>query len=490
MKNTLQLFSLLLLTTMLNVSGQHSPVFSADSLSKHVYFLASDSLQGRNTGSEGQKIAADYIAKYFEQFGLHPAGNSTVNPYFQEFIMYSNTVFYIFPTHNSTEAQGYSPVQDNILYFGSKKRTGEHLKETICTQRDLCCNDTSVYTFFKAENMGCAFDTIDFLKTNCNIKKFMILLPDEEFLKISKEWLFGYNMYLFNQNNKWQLITEEMNTINGKIREMNTEHISPIFQFTETQGDIEIMIVNNTFILSKGYTNVFEQLHNVGFNIYKGSMNDTVRTENVAGYIEGRAQKGKVIVVGAHYDHVGVDKKGIYNGADDNASGTAALIELARHLSESAKTEKQDYSILFIAFTAEEKGLIGSRVYVETPSFSIDSTIYMLNMDMIGRPQPGAKDHVFFLAYGKNKKMLNKVVKQQRSAANNIKVFTNPGFINRIGWRFGSDHHPFVKKGVTSGVFFTGMHSDYHKPTDTAEKINYKNMAKITALLYYTIKQL
>lgn len=467
--------------------AQYVPAFSPDSLSKHVFTLASDEFQGRNTGEEGQKKAAAYIAGYFHQFGLIPAGNNERNPYYQQFILYSNYIFVQFPYFRSSQSSGFKPASSNILYFGSKKNIKQQTYETICSSPSECCNDTSVFVFLKIPDIKSAFDTIETLKQTCSNKKFMILLPDESFSPIAMQWLSGNEIFLFYHNQTWKRFALDATSMNTVLKETPSEHIAPVFSFIERHGDMELMLVNEYFLKSKGYdTEKDNFLQNITFQVYKIALNDTVWTENVVGYIDGKMHTDKVVVIGAHYDHVGHHKNEIFNGADDNASGTALLIELARHFSIASKEKQPLHSILFIAFTAEEKGLYGSQVYVENPTFPISSTIAMLNMDMVGRPQQKSprKNMVFFLAYGPESKTLKKIIRKVDKSEKNIRIYQHPGLINKLSWKYGSDHHSFIKKGIPAGVFFTGMHEDYHKPTDTAEKINYQNMAAIGTIVY------
>jgi len=201
--------------------------------------------------------------------------------------------------------------------------------------------------------------------------------------------------------------------------------------------------------------------------------------KNVIGVLEGAGPLAdETIVIGAHYDHVGMGgagslargSKAVHNGADDNASGTVSLIELARRL--AARKEKLPRRLVFIAFTAEELGLIGSARYVKEPVFQLDQTICMFNMDMVGRLQD-EKLTVFGTGTAPRWKELVEQAGKSRRFALSLKP---EGF-------GPSDHSSFYSKKIPVLHFFTGTHSDYHRPSDDWEKINFDGMVRVIDML-------
>lgn len=200
------------------------------------------------------------------------------------------------------------------------------------------------------------------------------------------------------------------------------------------------------------------------------------KANNIIGFLDNDAQH--TIVIGAHYDHLGLGKQGsstdpqpegkIHNGADDNASGVAGLLEIARHFSQNGITEP--YNFLFIAFSAEELGLLGSRHFVENPTIPLEDIHFMLNMDMIGRYDP--ERGVGIGGYGTSPSWPEVF----KSVDASIKFFTdNAG-------KGGSDHHSFYMKDIPVLFFHTGGHEDYHAPGDDAEKIDYPSTVGIIDL--------
>lgn len=206
---------------------------------------------------------------------------------------------------------------------------------------------------------------------------------------------------------------------------------------------------------------------------------DSIRTaRNVIGFLDNHAEK--TIVIGAHYDHLGEGKQGsslaensygiIHNGADDNASGVAGLLELARYYSSNKAQEPVNF--LFIAFGAEELGLVGSRHFVSHPTLPLESIHWMLNMDMIGRFNP--ENGVSIIGYGTSPQFEEIYAKIENSPF--IKHYTG------YEGRGGSDQTSFYEKEIPVLFFHTGGHPDYHRPTDDAEKVDYLSLKKIIEL--------
>lgn len=208
-------------------------------------------------------------------------------------------------------------------------------------------------------------------------------------------------------------------------------------------------------------------------------------SSNVIGIIEGKHPqlKNEYIVVGAHYDHIGVtthpeNNDSIMNGADDNASGTVGVMALAKAFSQS--NVKPDRSILFILFTGEEKGLLGSEYYAANPIFPLDKTVAMINLDMIGRNDG---NDVYVEGIKQNPEL-------SKIAVNLIsKAGLKQAFMDRDMY-MQSDHYSFYKNGVSAIGFTSGLHPDYHQVGDNPDKINYDKLLKIIQLSYYTIEQI
>lgn len=215
-------------------------------------------------------------------------------------------------------------------------------------------------------------------------------------------------------------------------------------------------------------------------------------SENVLGFIKGSEKPEEILVITSHYDHVGVDDEGnIYNGADDGGSGPVAILEIAEAFKAAQKdgyTPKR--SVLFIHLTAEEKGLLGSKYYVENPIFPLENTVANLNMDMIGRidaNHKGNDNYIYLIGSDKLSTDLHEVSENVNSEFMNMDLdytYNDENDPNRFYYR--SDHYNFAKNNIPAIFYFNGVHPDYHKATDTAEKIEYEALMKRARLVFLT----
>lgn len=226
----------------------------------------------------------------------------------------------------------------------------------------------------------------------------------------------------------------------------------------------------------------------------KGSnLNDS---ENVLAFIKGSEKPEEVLVLSAHLDHNGIDSKGnVYNGADDDGSGTVALLEIAEAFKEALKDGKgPKRSILFLHVTGEEKGLYGSAYYSENPVYPLVNTIANLNIDMIGRNDDAHledNNYVYLIGSDKLSTDLHKISEAVNSKYFNINLdyrYNVENEPNRFYYR--SDHYNFAKKNVPIIFYFNGVHEDYHQISDTPDKINYPLLEKRTKLVFATAWEL
>lgn len=212
-------------------------------------------------------------------------------------------------------------------------------------------------------------------------------------------------------------------------------------------------------------------------------------SENIWAFIEGTEKPEEVIVISAHYDHVGIENGEIYNGADDDGSGTSALLEIAQAF-QMAKKEGNGpkRSILFLHVTGEEHGLLGSRYYSENPLFHLANTVADVNIDMIGRRDElhaTTNNYVYIIGANRLSAELDHIsaIMNQKYVGLDLDYrFNDPKDPNRFYER--SDHYNFAKHGIPSVFFFNGVHADYHKKSDEAHKIEYDALEKRTQLAF------
>lgn len=214
-------------------------------------------------------------------------------------------------------------------------------------------------------------------------------------------------------------------------------------------------------------------------------------SENVLAFITGSEKPEEILVISAHYDHLGSSDGEIYNGADDNGSGTVAIMEIAQAFNNAAKNGKgPKRSILFLHVTGEENGLLGSKFYVNFPLFPLTNTVTNLNIDMIGRVDDTHEhnpDYVYIIGSNKISSELHTLSENVNSKFTNLNLdytYNNDMDPNRYYYR--SDHYNFAKNNIPIIFYFNGTHDNYHRPSDTPDKINYELLKKRTQLIFYT----
>ncbi len=423
MKSVLSfLFFVLLTTTSFAQKLSKSDKVSLVNLRTHTSYLADDKLEGRRTGTKGEELAYKYIIQQFEQNGLEAKGE---NGFLQAFEI----------------NEGKQVLASTFFIFND-----EHLK----IEKDFFPFSWSANG--KVEALAAAslheggsawfWDIKELLVENESNPHFDLLnaIRSKEKDAVQKG---ATALILFNSGNKETGLKYE-----GKDR--STLSTIPVIWLHKRIGD---KIAADPSAMQDIKVKV-EQAD----KIRKG--------HNVVGYINNNATN--TIIIGAHYDHLGYGEDNnsrntgaaaIHNGADDNASGTASLIELSRLLkTEGVKTS----NYLFIAFSGEELGLYGSKYYTDHPTVSLNTVNYMINMDMVGRFNDSAKA---ITVGGIGTSPTWGTLISEKKPAFSIKVDssgTGP-----------SDHTSFYRKDIPVLFFFTGLHTDYHKPSDDFDKINY-----------------
>ncbi|WP_294241472.1 MULTISPECIES: M28 family metallopeptidase [Chryseobacterium] len=217
-------------------------------------------------------------------------------------------------------------------------------------------------------------------------------------------------------------------------------------------------------------------------------------SENILAFIEGSEKPQEIVVISGHYDHVGTRNGVVYNGADDDGSGTVAVMEIAKAFQAAKKAGNgPKRSILFLHVTGEEHGLFGSEYYTDHPVFPLANTVVDLNIDMIGRddPENRGKQYVYVIGSEMLSSQLKVINEAANKMTNNLELnyrYDDPNDTERLYYR--SDHYNFAKNNIPVAFFFDGIHEDYHKPTDDVEKIDYKLLAKRTQLVFATAWEL
>ncbi|GEQ86111.1 peptidase M28 [Patiriisocius marinistellae] len=239
-----------------------------------------------------------------------------------------------------------------------------------------------------------------------------------------------------------------------------------------------------------GYEDYFQH---IPADYFKGRQHEAAGdSENVVAFIKGSEFPDEIIVLSAHLDHVGMDDEGnVFNGADDDGSGTVAMLEMAEAFQKAVKEGNgPKRSILFLHVTGEEIGLFGSRYYTENPIFPLANTVCDLNTDMIGRIDPDKADtpnYIYLIGSDKLSNELHNVSEEVAKKYSDLELdytYNDENDPNRFYYR--SDHYNFAKNNVPIIFYFNGVHADYHKISDTPDKIEYDLMTKRTKLIFHT----
>ncbi len=224
----------------------------------------------------------------------------------------------------------------------------------------------------------------------------------------------------------------------------------------------------------------------------RGQKPKTVETENVIAIIKWSEKPDEYVIITAHLDHVGITDGEIYNGADDDGSGTVALLEIAEAFKKAAdKGKGPKRSVVFLHVTGEEKGLLGSAYYTDNPVYPLANTVVNLNVDMIGRIDPTRReknrDYIYLIGSDHDSVDLHNLSEQTNTESVNMTLdyrFNDKNDPNRFYYR--SDHYNFAKNGIPIIFYFTGTHADYHQPSDTPDKIEYDLLEMRSRLIFYT----
>lgn len=472
-------------------------------------FIASDELEGRDTPSKGLDIAAKYIAGHLASWGIKPAGGN--GSYFQKV-----------PLIHSKVVQ-----QDTRLEFnGQSFEYGKDFLTTI-TASNIAAAPIVFAGYgwvIKSKNIN-AYQGID-------VKDKIVVVVNSLPKGITNgdlkgppggDWLSPafyaqtngakavINFPTFGSLANWEG-TRWNQADKGTVDFGSQQSLIQIPTITASPRLLAILLsgekASATNLFNKTYAgeslDAFDLKPEKKIRVSVSIKNDTIYTQNVVGILEGSdpVLKNEYVAIGAHYDHVGMNpfaasSDKIYNGADDDGSGTVAVMAIAKALSEGAQKPKR--SILFIWHAGEEKGLWGSEYFADNPTVPINSIITQLNIDMIGRYQNAGdeshpqnknlpkQDEVFTIGA----RMMSTELGEVSDAVN--KAFLNINFNTKYDgpdhpeqFFYRSDHFNYAKKGIPIIFYMDGSHADYHQVSDSIEKINFDSMEKVTKTIFAT----
>ncbi|WP_421874755.1 M28 family peptidase [Marinoscillum sp.] len=442
---------------------------SADDLKGYLSVLASDSLEGRETGERGQKMAAAYIAGKFKEFGLEPpVETATGNSYFQKYPLQKSTYRTAYLKKGDEKMVNF----EDFVYFSRTETKGEEYVNIVYA------GDETIESL-KEKDLAGKFIAIP-QKDMSNWRKVLADLGD-----IETEGIV--------------LIVEDSSSYDF-VKQRFSRYLSGTRLSTKSNDSGTKVIIGNPKLATWMFNTEYDQLEpgtaSKDLILNSDLLIEDIEVENVLGFLEGTEKPEEVLVVTAHYDHIGIGSDGqVNNGADDDGSGTSTVIELAQAFSTAAKKgSKPRRSILFMTVSGEEKGLLGSEYYSNNPIFPLENTVTNLNVDMVGRIDPDHEEnpnYVYVIGADKLSSELNEISEMVNKQTVNLDLdytYNDENDPNRYYYR--SDHYNFAKKNIPIIFYFNGTHADYHKPTDTIEKIDFKTMEKRALLVYYTAWEL
>ena len=477
-KRTLPLIVIVLLSSC---SGNRE--VTVNELKNHEKYLTSDSLKGRLTGSPGDSLAAEYIRKEFTSFGLVPLSGDG----WQRFVVTKR----IIPGKNN------SLIINGTSYAADK----DFIPLAFSSNGSLESNVVFAGYGFNINN-----DTLkwnDYSGIDVKGKWVMILRADPEADNTKSPYI------QYSGDRDKALLAKDMGAagvllVSGPIadpqdtfEQLNNEGFSvdiPVLRIKREVADVILSKSKSTIGTFEKNINTRKKPASISTNVHVSAnaeiVRETANTRNVVMLLPGEDEqlKNEYVIIGAHFDHLGMggpgsssrapDTIGVHHGADDNASGVSMMLELAEKFALTNGSHKR--SIIFISFSGEEEGLLGSKQFTDNPGIDLSKVNAMLNLDMVGR----LNDTSMLQISGVGTAAGLKELVNSKSDTSEIKLkLSDEGY-------GPSDHSSFYFKNIPVLFYFTGAHLDYHTPADTWDKINYKGMVQISGDVFNVAKEL
>jgi hypothetical protein len=471
----------------LEEAKEFEKTITAEDLKTHLTIFASDEMEGRETGKKGQKLAAEYFTNQYLEMGIPviDIASGYKQPY--ELIERKNEgIKMSFKEKELGYFDGFyshSGMRDDTLFFDNLVFAGYGIEESLEKKVEL--KEKVVFILDglpkKMEESGWEQKLEKKISFFEKEKAAALFIVNEDF-KVYKNSLGKYanhsKMMLAKEYKENQIpvfvISKEMfeEVFSGQLKykkeKKNAEKNSEKYPI-QKKGELTIIANGNI---------------------------EKLEGDNVIAYLEGTDKKEEIIVISAHYDHLGKKDGVIYNGADDDGSGSVALIEIAEAFSKAINEKglRPRRSIMIVGFSGEEKGLLGSKYFVNSPEFQFERCMVNLNIDMIGRidkAHEGNPNYVYLIGVDKVSKELKEISEEINKSNTKLELdytYNSDDDPNRYFYR--SDHYNFAKYNIPVIFYFNGVHEDYHKPTDTVDKINFEKMETITRLVFLTAWQL
>ena len=464
----------------------YAETITEEELKEHLYIYASDEFEGRETGEPGQKKAIEYLEKEYR--AMEVVGAKENGEYFQEVPLEMAKL----PTGSITIGEEIYEIGKGFVGF--KAANGDYA--------DL------VYLGYGIEE-----DNYSDYK-DIDVKDKVVLVKAGE----PKNEDGTYVISGTNKKSDWSKDSEALSKKRRAAKNNGAKvvmYFDPgnygryrgYYNFMNSNGDGQMAVkengMNPTLILlaSKTAEIILPEIKNndtptvldLGVKVDLKSSNVDIDSENVIAYIPGFEKPDEFVIISSHLDHIGVSANGqINNGADDDGSGTVAMLEIAEAFKKAVDTGNgPKRSVVFLHVTGEEKGLLGSQYYTDVePIFPLSQTVANLNIDMIGRIDPkraGSRNYIYLIGSDKLSQDLHELSERINEEYTQLELdytYNDENDPNRFYYR--SDHYNFAKNNIPIIFYFNGTHDDYHRPGDTPDKINYDLLAKRSKLIFHT----
>ena len=480
---------------------------TGEELYRHLVILASDEYQGRETGTPGQEKAADYIAAYFQELGLPAIGEQ--DSYFQQIHFRRGRWasvelsvagadaeaarhlrdFYAYP---ATNPGGVTLNKDEMLFLGYG------IDDPAYSDYGNRKVDGRVLLIYAGE----PFD-VDGRSRITGTEEASAWSADWRRKVITAQEKGAAAVFIIDdqfRDNLGQARRDILNNSLQMVRDENPIAIPNLFLSSTLarllMGDrADKVIAARDRSRAKGNTRPVRL--KTPLNLRMTKEETSLQGTNVLGYIEGADPdlRDELVVLTAHYDHLGMRGDAIYYGADDNASGTSTLLEVCEAFAAARKEGAGPRrSVLVMLVSGEEKGLLGSEYYVSNPVFPLEQTVANINVDMVGRVDEKHQDnpnYIYVIGADRLSTELHEINERMNATYTQLELdytYNREDDPNRYYYR--SDHYNFASNGIPAVFYFNGTHDDYHRTSDTVDKINFEKMEKIGRLVFHTAWEL
>lgn len=478
---------------------------TAQELQRHLTVLASEEMQGRETGTEGQLKAAQYIAGVFSSWQLPAVGDD--NSYLQHILFKSESwkrveltidgkkyrhlwEYYAAPHLNEGSPSPMSFTEVLFLGYGIDDPNYSDYKGVDVKGKALL-----IYDGEPVNSVGVSYVTGATEKSKWST---------EQKLAVAKSK--GAALVLIIDSSFKENVAEVRKALgNSRLQPAKSRsHFSNLAPNCHLSSEtakallgvqLKKVIRQRDKILKKGRPAGTSIPVKVEVTLDKETRE--LSGHNVLGYVQGSDPllQDELVIVSAHFDHLGMRGDAIYYGADDNASGTSTVLEIAQAFSDAKQAGMgARRSVLFLLVSGEEKGLLGSQYYVEHPVFPLANTIANVNVDMVGRVDTKHADnphYIYVIGADRLSSELHRINEAANATYSKLELdytYNAKNDPNRYYYR--SDHYNFAERGIPAVFYFSGTHQDYHRTTDTVDKINFDKMVRIAQLVFHTTWEL